>query len=184
VPVVFILPAFLFLSCKEENLKSVEFFQDADSIPVEVANNIEIIYTDSARLKARLEAPVMQRYVREIEGSYNTDEYIIMPDGLFARFYDKSGAITNTLRSEYGERYLNEEKTVLKRNVVVVNSQGDSLNTELLNWEEKEDKISSDKNVRVRTEEQIIFAEGFESNLEFTDYKFFKIKGILELDSE
>ena len=54
-----------FFSCAKNDLKQVEELSKAKEIPVEVSTGIEVIYTDSARLKAKLKAPEMRRYLRE-----------------------------------------------------------------------------------------------------------------------
>ena len=54
-------------------------------------------------------------------------------------------------------------------------------NTYVAMWDEKKDKVFSEKFVRVRTEDEIIKSEGFESDPSFSEYRFKNIKGIINL---
>lgn len=168
--------ALFFASCQQENVKEIAEFEEMRGGPMEIGEDVELLYSDSAYVKAKVITPEMERYVNE------NKSYLEMPKGVKAYFYDHDLNIISSIKADYGIRYLNEEKTELKDNVVVVNTDGDSLRTEHLIWEEGKDKVYSDKFVKVRTKDEIINAEGFESDLSFTNYKFYDIKGIITLE--
>jgi LPS export ABC transporter protein LptC len=69
----------------------------------------------------------------------------------------------------------------VKNDVIVVNIKGDTLRTELLIWDEKTNKINTNEAVKITTPDEIIYGDGLESNTEFSQYKIFKIKGIISL---
>ena len=69
-------------------------------------------------------------------------------------------------------------------NVVVVNDKGEQLNTEYLRWEEKKGKLFSDQFVKISTADQIIYGEGFEAEQDFSSYRIFKTKGIINVKQE
>jgi len=164
------------VSCQKNDLEQVNKISGGEDGPIEKGKNVEIIYTDSALLKAQVFAPLMEKYQKEDEA------YLEMNEGLKARFYNKAGDVNSFVESNYGIRYINKQKTILRENVEVVNKKGDSLNTEEMVWNEKNDKVYSQKHVRVKTEDEIIFAQGFESNIEFTEYKFYNIKGTVKVE--
>jgi LPS export ABC transporter protein LptC len=170
---LFLLP-FIFTSCKNTDMEQVEAVTSEKRMPLETARNVEILYSDSAKIKARLTAPVLVRLA--------ADEQIMeMPEGIEVNFYDENLEINSMLRANYGIRYMGRRLTEVKDDVFVFNIQGDTLNTEHLFWDEKLEKIYSDQMVRVRTEDEIIFAEGFESDPSFTNYKFYKIRGTIRI---
>lgn len=171
-----VMGSFILLACQKNDLEQVQKISGGKNEPIEKGKDVEIIYTDSALLKARVFAPLMEKYQKEDEA------YLEMDEGLKARFYNKTGEVNSFVKSNYGIRYLNQQKTILRENVEVVNKKGDTLNTEELIWNEQSDKVHSQKHVRVRTEDEIIFAQGFESNIEFTEYKFYNIKGTVEVE--
>jgi lipopolysaccharide assembly outer membrane protein LptD (OstA) len=69
-------------------------------------------------------------------------------------------------------------------NVFLVNSKGEQLNAEELIWDQNKKKIYSDKFVKVTTEDEIMFGNGFESNEDFSEYKVKKLTGQLKIDKD
>ena len=144
-------------------------------MPIETGHIVQINYTDSGMTRARLFAPLMERY------SNDEKNYTEMKKGITAYFLNKNRKVDSYLRAKYAIRYDRDKKMVAKNDVVLVNTKGDTLNTELLNWDEQTQRIYSDKAVRITTPDEIIMGEGFESNTEFDRYKIFKIKGTISL---
>ena len=174
-----ILPAFLILlwGCGGNDLDEVERVTlDKEKVPVETGNNIEVIYTDSGKLSARVLATTMEKF-KESESTY-----LEMPDGVQAYFFNDQQERSSELKADYGIRYLNENKTIVKNDVLVVNRKGDTLETEKLTWDEKKNRISSDQFVKVTTSDEIIYAQGLESNLSFTEYEFYNIEGTIQIE--
>jgi hypothetical protein len=58
------------------------------------------------------------------------------------------------------------------------------LNAEELIWDQNKKKIYSDKFVKVTTEDEIMFGNGFESNEDFSEYKVKKLTGQLKIDKD
>ena len=63
--------------------------------------------------------------------------------------------------------------------MVAININHDTLNTEMLVWDELKKKIYSNKAVRIKKKDETIYGDGFESNEDFTQYKIFHITGII-----
>ncbi|OFY87029.1 MAG: LPS export ABC transporter periplasmic protein LptC, partial [Bacteroidetes bacterium RIFOXYA2_FULL_33_7] len=110
--------------------------------------------------------------------------YINFPEGIYVTFYTKNREIQSTLKANRAIYYESEKLWEAHEDVVAVNEDGDILNTELLYWDENTEKIYSDKHVRIRTKDEILFGEGFESNQEFTKYKIKKLTGTVSLADE
>ena len=71
-----------------------------------------------------------------------------------------------------------------KGNVVVINVNGDKLNTEHLIWLESEKRIKSDEFVKIQTKEEIIYGDGLDANEDFTQYRIKNIKGVITIKEE
>lgn len=158
-----------------EEVKAI--VEDEKLLPVEVADSIQIIYTDSAILKVILEAGHLERYLGE-------NPYLEMTEGVHVRFYNSLGRVESELRSNYAISYENTDVMEAREDVVVVNKEGETLNTEHLVWEEKTEKIHTEEFVKITTEDEVIFGHGFESNQDFTKYRIKKIKGTINLKEE
>lgn len=161
----------------ENDIEKVKLLGTRDQSPVQSSKNIKIIYSDSAKVKVEMTAPVMNHYVVE-------NPYLEMPKGLKANFYDESLNVKSRLTADYGIRYEKEQRMEARKNVVVVNEKGEQLNTEHLIWDEKKEKLLSDEFVKITRKDEIIYGTGFEANEDFTKYKIFNIKGTISVNKE
>ena len=149
--------------------------------PVVVMKNAEIEFTDSALLKAVIASGLVETYTYYNDDNEVDDQKLVMTKGVEANFYDKYEQVNSTMTSERATRFEKDRLTEIEGNVVVVNTDGDSLSSEFLLWDEEKNTISSDRNVRVKTADEIIFAEGFESDVNFQEYSFKNVKGRINL---
>ena len=140
----------------------------------ESGSDIEVLYSDLGRVKAMLTTPTMLRF-------HTKDPYTEMPDGLKIVFYDDSLKEESRLTAGYGISYDKSDQMIARNNVEAINEYGDKLNTEELIWNQKTQKISSEKFVKITTKDEIIFGDGFESNQDITNYKIKKIRGTIRL---
>src|SRR4051812_7721584 len=170
IPVLFIL-AVIIAAC-ENDMEKVKLYSRGKEIPQESAKNIKILYSDSARVKVELTAPVLNRFENE-------NPYIEMPKGIHTIFYNDRMEVKSKLDARYGIRYEKDQRMEAKKNVVVVNEKGDSLKTEHLVWDEKKEKLLSDDFVTIITKDETIYGNGLEANQDFSKYKIFNIKGTL-----
>jgi LPS export ABC transporter protein LptC len=164
---------FLFVSC-ENDIEKIKLINSGRNEPVEKAVNIKILYSDSARVQVELTAPRMEHFLGE-------KPYLEMPKGFKALFYNDQLAVKSRLSADYGIRYENEQKMEAKKNVVVVNEKGSTLNTEHLIWDEQKQKLLSNEFVKITTVDEIIYGTGFEANQDFSQYRIFNIKGTIAL---
>ena len=156
-------------------MDEMEKFTKERNFPPETATNIEFVFSDSGVVKAKITAPLAEFYQGE-------QDYTEMPKGLQAVFFDLKLNPNAYLYANYGKRITSDRLIELRDSVVVVNLNGDTLNTEELFWNERKDIVYSNRFVRVKTKDQIIFSEGFESDPTFSYYKFYKIKGTISLE--
>ena len=138
--------------------------------PTETVNGLEVLYSDSAHVKARGLAPVMYRFI-------DKHPRIEMPKGIKIYFYDNNQKETSTLTAKYATRDEAKKTMEARNDVVVRNEKGEQLNTEKLVWDERTGKFSSDAFVKITTATEVIMGEGFEANQDFTKYRILHPKG-------
>lgn len=103
------------LSACENDLKKVEQISAKKLIvPVDKSTGVEIIYSDSAKVRAKLITPELLNFKTE-------KPYIEMKKGLTIIFYDQNQQETSRLKADYAIRYERENSVELKRNVVASN---------------------------------------------------------------
>ena len=120
---IILVVLFIIFFTPRNEISKVNAISDKEP-PAEIATDVEWMYSDSARIKAKLNTPKMIRYVNAI------DPTIVMPNGLKVLFYDKNMNVNSTLTARYGIRYVRKNITIVRGDVVIVNIQGDTINTE------------------------------------------------------
>jgi len=173
------LGAMLFLLACENDLNEVKSITREEVIPLEVQEDLLLTYSDSSNIKMELKAPLAENYPQLEEPKLE------FPESINVRFFDNYGVEDSRLRADHAVQYVNKRLWEATGDVVVLNRQGEQLNTEKLYWNEKEEKIYSDVFVKITTEEEIIMGEGFEADQNFTNYTISKVTGqILVKDEE
>lgn len=165
----------IFFSSCENDISKVNLITQKENLPNEKANNVEILYSEEAKIEARLISPQLERFASD-------SPYVVMPNGVHVQFFDDTAKVESELFANYGIYYEIESKMEANNDVVVINSKGEKLNTEHLIWEENKKKIHSNAFVKITTAEEIIYGDGFEANQNFTQYKIFKIKGTINIE--
>jgi LPS export ABC transporter protein LptC len=172
----FLLALFIAFSAGCENdIEKVRLVTGKDKLPSEVSTGMVILYSDSARVKVKVQAPKLERFTGD-------DPYTVLPEGVHVEFYDGNMKVSSTLSSRYAVRKDTQNKMEARNDVVVVNERGEKLNTEHLIWDENAARIYSDEFVKITTADKIIMGDGFEANQDFTQYKIFKIRGTISLE--
>ncbi len=170
--ILFSFSAFVFFSCRDNKREIDQIMQKQTVFPSEQGEVVEIIYTDSGLVQMRITAPVMNHY------TYNVPEaYTEMPKGIYVEFFNDSGKVKTTLKAGYAIRYEKNKRTEARKNVVVVNINGEVLNTEKLNWDEVNKRIYTEAFVKITTKKDILKGTGMESDQDFTNYEIRNISG-------
>lgn len=139
---------------------------------LELENTITY-YSDSSVVKMKMEA------ARQLEFENGDREF---PDGIYLEFYDTFGNLTSTMRADYC--YFTRESDLYKASGDVVikgYSTHEQLNTEELYWNQKEEKVFTDKFVRIEKEGEIHTGEGLEAKQDFSEYRILKSRGTILL---
>jgi LPS export ABC transporter protein LptC len=166
--------ALAFASCENDPVE-VNLVGAVANGPVQSGKDVELIYSDSAKIKVKLFAPQLDKY----EGDNPRNE---LPKGVKVEFFDDRMQVKTKLTANYGIQYEREKKVEVKNDVVVVNEKGEQLNTEHLVWDEQTRKIYTEAFVKITTASEVIFGEGLEANEDFSTYTIKNIKGTITKD--
>lgn len=161
----------LFLSCKNNNIDQIRSFSHPKDAPEVVADNIEVLYSDSAIIRFILNAPKLRIFEDEEE------PYKEFPDGFRIKQFNKNKKITSSIEASYGKHYEAKSLWELRQNVVAVTENNDTLLTDILFWDEGKDIIYSDQFVKFIKKEKIITGIGFESDLQMKKWHIKKPRG-------
>lgn len=168
-----ILGVALLFSCTND-LKKVNALPDMKSKPMLSANEVNIERNDSGQI-------VLKAYAPEILYYKNAKEpFTEFPKGLKVETYTHYPVVESSIKADYAKNKESLKMWEAKKNVVVSNYKGDTLNTELLYWNDNKHIIYSDKFCRVKTSDGVLYGKnGFEADDNFTRWKLKNTKGTI-----
>lgn len=173
-----LLGTVMLLSCKND-IQEVQKLVQEEVRPEMAGQQLEVIYSDSARIKYRIITP---EYLKFTEGSQKYEEF---PKGIHVISYDKTGKEIGSIQSKYAKKLEDEELWEARDEVVIVNAEGKKLETELLYWDMKKALIYSDRYVRLTADGQIIEGNnGFESDQNLNHPVFKNVTGQVEVEKQ
>jgi LPS export ABC transporter protein LptC len=156
-------------------MQKVQATADAFELSREAGTGVKMYYSENGATMMELTAPVANRYE-------TNDPYIEFPQGVLIEMRDEQGNPTGMLRSKYAITYENKDRTIFRDSVFVRNERDEQLFTEELLLDEGQDRIHSDRFVRIITPQDTLMGYGLESNQSFTKYRILKPRGKVNVD--
>lgn len=161
-----LIPLFL-NACNEDDLKkAAKISAKKITLSKDRSLQVEIIFSDSAVVKAKGYAPVLDQ-VNPSEGS----KYQEMPGGVKITFFDLLQNVTGTITSDYAIRKETEEITIFRKNVVVIREDL-TFNTEELTWNQRKQMFFSPRGIVTRPDGTILNAVNFSAPQDFSSVDF------------
>lgn len=170
------LASLAWLGCENDMTKVQELIKQ-EQVQVETGRDVEIVYSELGNIKARVIAPRMDKH-------YGDEPNTEFPEGLTVYNYGDSLELVSKMQANYGINYEKKEEILVRDDVILVNTEGEKLNSEELTWSRAKKKIYSDKFVKITTPEEIIVGEGFEANEDFSEYTIKKITGRFSVEAD
>lgn len=159
----------------ENNLREVEKISAKKLIvPVDKSTGVEIIYSDSAHVKAKLITPEFLNFKTE-------KPYIEMRKGVTVIFFDQNQQESSRVRSDYAIRRERENRVELRRNVVVTTIKGETFKSDELIWDETKKRFFSNKLVSITSKDNALHGTSFWANEDFSYYEIVQSTGDLML---
>lgn len=103
-------------------------------------------------------------------------------EGIEVTSFNSSGEVSSVVTAERATNFTKREIMVAKDSVIVRDSEGKMLQTELLTWDKTEAKIYTDQFVKITTPTEILFGDGLEAAQDFSSYEILNIKGRIKID--
>ncbi len=147
-----------------------------DDTNVEIARDVEILYSDSAIVRVRITAPTLMYY---IEHENPRQEF---PDGIKVEFLNPDLRVRSTLTAKFAIREQDKGLVTTRDSVVLTTIEQEKLETEELLWDEKTEKVYTEKFVKVTKPGEVIYGFGLEANQDFSFWKITVPKGIIKAE--
>ncbi len=165
-----LLPLFLVTACINDPAEVALLEQQLDE-KTEIARNVRVIYSDSARVKVIIAAPTMVNY---LDAADPRQEF---PDGLHVAFLDEAQDTSSTLIANWGTYRKRSSLITVRDSVVWESVDLQRLETEELNWAEDRELIYTNKFVVLTQPDYIITGYGLEADPGFKDARVLQVDG-------
>ena len=171
-----ILVVSLFFSCDDGSsiLKQINQFNEN---PVGIAYDIRMTYTDSAKVKAILTAPINLDY------THLSFMYSEFPEGLKIIFYNDDNE-ENTVVADYGILYNQTRIVDLQGNVVLLSNDGSRLETSQMYWDSEKEWLFTEQPFTFKSENEDMAATRLDTNKEFSKFQTGKLTGTILVEEQ
>lgn len=170
--------AILLFSCSEQKAETDSSAEE--TMMTEYSENLSIVNSQNGRRSYHFVTPLLEGYTLARE------PYREFRKGIKITTYldDSLSTVDAVLTANYAINYENRELWEAKGNVVVEKSDGKKLYTQQLFWNARTGKIYSnvDSKIVQNNGRDVFIGEGFESDEEFKDWRFRRMKGRMEVE--
>lgn len=160
---------YLASSC-ESNLKEVQKSSYAEFTPSGEAEDFNLKYTDSGRIKSILVSPRMRDYAT-VEFPFTE-----FPNGIDVTIFDANGKRT-FVRANYAVSYKGTDIIDLQGNVRISNEAGQLMETEQLYFDQKNEWFYTEKNFKFTDPKGVSYGKGIDFSKDFRIVNSQEIKG-------
>ena len=161
---------FIFLLSCEDNFQEIQNINSKNILPIGITENLKLIYTDSAKVKAILYSSLNKDFTNQ---SFPYSEF---PEGLKITFYDND--LNETIvTSDYAITYNKTNIVNLIGNVVINNFDGSELKTKQLYWDPEQEWLFTEEKFSFKNIDYDIVASRLDANRSFTIFNTGKLDG-------
>jgi LPS export ABC transporter protein LptC len=161
---------FIFLLSCEDNFQEIQNINSKNILPIGITENLKLIYTDSAKVKAILYSDLNKDFTNQ------NFPYSEFPEGLKITFYDND--LNETIvTSDYAITYNKTNIVNLIGNVVINNFDGSELKTKQLYWDPEQEWLFTEEKFSFKNIDYDIVASRLDANRSFTIFNTGKLDG-------
>ena len=170
--------AVMLFSCVND-MAVVNKFIDTETEPDILSENVELLYSDSARLQMKMRAPLAKLF------SSAKEQRKEFPEGIHVWFYEKTGELKAELTANWAKHDEVADLWEARSNVVITTADGEKLETEQFFWDPKKAIVYSEKYTKMTSEDgSMTSGESFSANQDFTNAVFSRAKATFILNDE
>lgn len=176
IAVVFATVMLVFISCNNDRKLVTSAVVDRDSLPAMTTYGVESFISDSGIIRYKIVAEEWQVFDKK------DPPYWAFEKGLYVEKFDTLFNVEASIKSDTAYYNTRDQVWTLKGNVDVANLKGESFHTQLLHWNQKTERVYSDKYIKIIQTDKVIEGVGFDSNQQMTEYEISNITGIFTVD--
>lgn len=160
-------------ACKKQESVYVDEEKIQGELALERTTDVELLYSDSARLRVRVTGPVMLNHTQR------TQERQEFTDGIEVEFFDEKEQLNSRLTAKYAIRYDFDGKVVVRDSVVWRSVEDQMIESSELIWDERNQEIYTNKFSVITTPTDTVFTQYFRANQDFSQITMTSTDGSL-----
>lgn len=168
----------LFSACSHREKALGKAITERDSLPILDTRGVTSLISDSGVTRYRIHTEEWLVFDRKDPPHWAFER------GVYLEKFDSIFQVEASIKADTAYYYNKDELWKLMGHVDIKNLKGERFSTELLYWNQREQRIYSDRFIRIEQPDRIITGRGFESNQQMTVYKIHKPEGIFYIDEE
>ncbi|WP_281643655.1 LPS export ABC transporter periplasmic protein LptC [Bacteroides zoogleoformans] len=168
----------LFSACSGREKALGKAITERDSLPVLNTRGVASLISDSGVTRYRIHTEEWLVFDRK------EPPYWAFEKGVYLEKFDSVFQVEASIKADTAYYYNKDELWKLMGHVDIKNLKGERFSTELLYWNQREQKIYSDRFIRIEQPDRIITGRGFDSNQQMTVYKIHQPEGVFYIDEE
>ena len=168
----------IFLASCQEKQYNAPIIECRDSLAVMSTYGVSTLISDSGRISYKIDAEEWLIFDRR------TPPYWAFEKGVYLEKYDHDMNIEATIKCDTAYYYNEQKLWKLIGNVDIKNPNDERFFTDLMYWDQENEKIYSDAYIKIEQEDQITEGIGFSSNQSMTLWEIKNTKGIYAIKEE
>ena len=166
----------LFPACSGKDKKLAEAIAENDTLPSMKSLGVTTLISDSGITRYKIVAEEWLSHDKK------NPPYWAFEKGVYLEKFDTLFRVDASIKADTA--YYHEKKKLweLRGHVQILSQRGDRFQTDLLFWDEKKEKVYSDKFIQIEQEDKVIKGYGFESNQDLSEYEIKNTTGIFTIE--
>lgn len=168
----------IFLASCQEKQYNAPTIERRDSLAVMSTYGVSTLISDSGRISYKIEADEWFVFDKRNPPHWAFEK------GVYLEKYDHDMNIEATIKCDTAYYYNEQKLWKLIGNVDIKNPNDERFFTDLMYWDQENEKIYSDAYIKIEQEDQITEGIGFSSNQSMTLWEIKNTKGIYAIKEE
>ena len=166
----------LFPACSGKDKKLAEAIAENDTLPSMKSLGVTTLISDSGITRYKIVAEEWLIHDKK------NPPYWAFEKGVYLEKFDTLFRVDASIKADTA--YYHEKKKLweLRGHIQILSQRGDKFQTDLLFWDEKKEKVYSDKFIQIEQEDKVIKGYGFESNQDLSEYEIKNTTGIFTIE--
>ena len=162
----------IFLASCQEKQFNAPAIECRDSLAVMSTYDVSTLISDSGRISYRIDAKEWLVFDKR------QPPYWAFEKGVYLEKYDLDMNVEATIKCDTAYYYSSQQLWKLIGNVDIRNQKNERFYTDLMYWDQDNEKIYSDAYIKIEQEDQVTEGVGFSSNQSMTLWEIKNTKGI------